>query len=198
MIKVNYDEIKLLLKSRLTEQRFIHSLNVADMAQKLADRYDADREKAYFAGLVHDSTKNIPDNEQLQIMKNGGIILTSEEKSNPSLYHSISGSVYVRDELKCFDDEIISAIRYHTTGKANMTLLEKIIYVADFISAERNFNGVEYMRKLAFEDLDKACLFAVDFSIPNLIGRRVVLHPDTVALYNDLIMKKVNLPEEEG
>lgn len=185
------DRIKELLKDRLDEYRFIHSLGVADKAAELAKHYGQSEERAYFAGLVHDITKNTPYEEQLQIIENGGIILNSEEKNNRKLLHAISGSVFIEKELGVTDKEIISAVRYHTTGKENMTVLEKIIYIADFISAERSFPGVELMRELAFESLDKAAMFALDFCIPDLVSKRQVLHLDSVRLYNELIEKGV-------
>lgn len=193
------DKIKELLRERLDEYRLVHSLGVADAARRLANIYGENEDRAYFAGLVHDITKNTPKDEQLHIIEKGGIILSPEEKNNPKLWHAISGSVFVRDELKITDEEIISAVRYHTTGKDNMTVLEKIIYIADFISEERSFNGVEYMRRLAYESLDRAAMFATDFCIPDLVRRRQVLHIDSVKLYNELIEKGVKpiLSEEE-
>lgn len=187
----NTEGIKALLKERLDEYRYNHSLGVADAAKELAKIYGEDEERAYFAGLTHDITKNTPYEEQLQIIENGGIILNSEEKNNRKLLHAISGSVYLKNELSVKDEEIISAVRYHTTGKDNMTTFEKIIYIADFISAERSFPGVDYMRKLAYESLDKAAMYAVDFCIPDLVRRRQVLHHDSVKLYNELIEKGV-------
>ncbi|MDD6022538.1 MAG: nicotinate (nicotinamide) nucleotide adenylyltransferase [Oscillospiraceae bacterium] len=191
-------ELKEFLRSRLTEKRYIHSLGVADTAEKLAERYGVDKNRAYLAGLVHDITKNTPDEEQLQIIGNSGIMLTLEERNNPKLYHAVSGSAYIKDVLGFTDSEIISAVRYHTTGKAGMTTLEKIIYIADFVSPERDFPGVDFMRQLAFEDLDKACLFAVDFCIPNLVKTRCVLHPDSVGLYNELIIKRTEYRKEDA
>lgn len=190
-MKYETGKIKALLKERLDEYRYNHSLGVADAARELAKIYDEDEEKAYFAGLLHDITKNTLKEEQLQIIENGGIILNSEEKNNPKLWHAISGSVFIRDELKITDEEIISAVRYHTTGKSSMTVFEKIIYIADFISAERSFPGVEFMRELARESLDKAAMYAVDFCIPDLVSKRQVLHLDSVRLYNELIEKGV-------
>ena len=197
-LKNSVGELKALLRSRLTEKRYIHSLGVAQTAKKLAEKFGADPERAYLAGLVHDITKNTPDDEQLQIIKNSGIILTLEERNNPKLFHAISGSAYIKDALGFEDSEIISAVRYHTTGKAGMTTLEKIVYVADFVSPERDFPGVDFMRQLASEDLDKACLFAVDFCIPNLVKTGCVLHPDSVGLYNELIIKRTTYRKEDA
>lgn len=193
MCKYDAEKLTVLLRERLDDYRFNHSLGVAEMARILAEKHGEDTHRAYIAGLVHDITKNTDEAEQLQIIENGGIILRLEEKNNPKLHHAISGSVYIRNELGFEDEEIISAVRYHTTGKAGMTTLEKIVYVADFVSFERKFPGVDYMRELAYESLDKACLFAVDFCIPDLVKKRQVLHPDSVSLYNELIEKSVTI-----
>ena len=191
MCKYDAERITLILRERLDDYRYNHSLGVAEMARILAEKHGEDTHRAYIAGLVHDITKNTDKEEQLQIIANGGIILSLEEKNNSKLWHAVSGSVYVRDELGFDDEEIISAVRWHTTGKAGMTILEKIVYVADFVSFERKFPGVDFMRELAYEDLDKACLFAVDFCIPDLVKKRQVLHPDSVALYNELVRNSI-------
>ena len=191
MYNYDIDYLKSLLKSRLKEKRFIHSLNVADKAKALAETYGADSERAYVAGLVHDITKNTDNDEQLQMIKESGIILSLEEQNNSKLWHAISGSVFLKQKLNFKDEEIISAVRYHTTGKAGMTVLEKIVYIADFVSDERDFPGVEYMRKLAFESLEQAMMYAVEFCIPSLVQKTQVLHPDSVALYNELVIKGI-------
>ena len=196
MKMADYEKIDGILREKLDDYRYNHSFGVAEAARKLAERYFADPEKAYLTGLVHDITKNTDKNEQLHIIEKGGIILSPEEKNNPKLWHAISGSVYVEKELG-LDKEAALAVRYHTTGRDNMTLLEKIIYIADFISAERSFDGVDFMRELAFENLDKACLFALDFCIPNLVKTRNVLHPDSVKLYNELIIKGITYEERK-
>ena len=116
-----------LLKERLKETRFQHSLNVADAAVMLAKKFGADEDKAYLAGLLHDITKNETDENQLQIMESGGIILSKTQRENPKLWHAMSGMVYLRDVLGITDEEVLGAVRWHTTGKAGMTLLEKVV-----------------------------------------------------------------------
>lgn len=169
------------LRSRLLADRFFHSLNVADMAKELASIYGADESKAYLAGLVHDCTKNTSPEKQLQMMERGGIVPNDYEKNNRKLWHAISGSVFIRSEYGIEDEEIISAVRYHTTGKADMSLLQKIIYVADFTSAERCYSGVERIRALARTDLDAAVYEGAAFTVEKLGKAGLALHPDTVA-----------------
>lgn len=184
------DEFKTLLSGRLKEKRYIHSLNVADSAVYLAEKYGGDKDKAYIAGLLHDVTKNeIPDN-QLQMLTDNGIILSQTELNNPKLWHAMSGAVYAEKVLGITDKEILGAIRYHTTGKAGMTLLEKIVYIADYISVERDYEDVDVMRELAEESLETAALYALKFSLKSLSKKEKLIHTDSVELYNELIISK--------
>ncbi len=191
---MNADEYRSLIKNRMGERRYIHSVNVAKAAVKLAQRYGADTEKAEIAGILHDCCKEIPKEEMLQIITSGGIILDAAEKSSSKLWHAIAGSVYVRDVLKIDDTDIINSIRYHTTGREGMSLLEKIIFVADFISDERNYNGVEIMRKKAYECLEDAMLFGLQFTLADLAKRKLPIHSNAVHCYNDTI----NYLEKKG
>lgn len=186
-----YTPWRKLLKQKLKEKRYIHSLNVADSALLLAEKYGGDKEKAYFAGLVHDIMKNASEEEQLQIMKNGGIILSQTEKNNPKLWHAMAGEAYLRTEMGITDEEILSAVRYHTTGRAGMDLLDKIVYIADYISAERNYPDVDVMRQLAItKTLDEAALYALKCSFKSLSQKEKLIHTDSVAYYNELIINK--------
>lgn len=183
-------DIKKLLKEKLDDYRFLHSLNVAESAAMLALMYGGDEEKAYFAGLVHDIMKNATKEEQLQIMEKGGIILSRTEKNNPKLWHAMAGECYLRTETGITDNEILSAVRYHTTGKAGMSLLDKIVYIADYISAERDYSDVDVMRQLAVtKDLDEAALYALKYSFVSLSEKEKLIHPDSVEYYNELIIK---------
>ncbi|MBE6818461.1 MAG: HD domain-containing protein [Ruminococcaceae bacterium] len=177
------DKIQIIssLRSRLLEDRFFHSLNVADMAKELALIYGADPEQAYLAGLVHDCTKNTPAQVQLQIMEQGGMVLTDLERQSPKLWHAMSGSLFIQSEYGIEDAAVISAVRYHTTGKAAMSLLEKIIYIADYTSAERDYPGVEQMRHWAHTDLDKAVFEGAAFTVKKLQKAGLPVHPDTLA-----------------
>lgn len=184
------EKIITLIKSRLDEYRFKHSLNVAESARELALRYGGDAEKAYTAGLLHDVMKNASQEEQLGVLSEAGIELMPVERANRKLWHAMSGAAYVKFVMGINDRDIIKAVRYHTTGRAEMTLLEKIVYLADYISAERNYNGVDEMRELCKKDMDSAIEFALAFGIPDLVSKGQVIHPDSIDLYNEVIMKK--------
>ena len=179
-----------LLQTRLNEKRFIHSLNVADAAVTLARRFGADEEKAYLAGLLHDITKNETDENQLQIMESGGIILSMTQRNNPKLWHAMSGMIYLRDMLGIKDEEILGAVRWHTTGKAGMTLLEKVVFIADYISDERDYPDVDVMRHLAEVSLDAAALYALKYSLKHLSLKEKPICEDSVAMYNELVIRK--------
>lgn len=182
-----YNEYIEILKSRLNVKRFYHSLCVADEAKRLAEKYGGDVEKAFLAGLLHDITKNSDKEEHLKIFSQFGIMLSDIEKSAEKLWHAISGATYVEYILKIEDKEIISAIRYHTTAKADMTLLEKIIYLADFTSADRDYDDVSVIRQYVDESLDKAFIYALQYSICDLVNNKKCVHKDTFAAFNQAV-----------
>ncbi len=179
------DEYKAILKERLTEKRYIHSLNVADSAKELATIYGADAEKAYTAGLVHDACKDMPAGLQLSYLLENKVPLTELEINTPKLYHSICGRAFVEKEFGITDEDMLNAVRYHTTGREGMSLLEKIIFIADFISAERDYNGVDVMRRKAVRSLEEAIVEGLSFTIKDLIDAGRVVHPDTIGAYNE-------------
>ena len=191
-MQISYDEIKEILEYRLTEKRYYHSLCVADEAKRLALKYGADPEKAYLSGLVHDITKNSTEEEHLNIFNKFGIILNNVEKNSEKLWHAISGSAYVENVLKIDDSDVINAVRYHTTAKENMTLLERILYLADFTSKDRNYDDVDVMRKLVDESLDKAMVYSLSYTIRELVEKGVAIHFDTLLAYNEYVSKGVN------
>lgn len=185
----NNDEFISLIKQRLSEKRFEHSMNVALSAVSLAKKYGANEEKAYTAGILHDIMKEESLDVQRKYIAQDGWNLTPLELSNKQVHHQMSGAAYCRIELGISDDEILNAIRYHTTGRRNMALLEKVIYTADFISAERCYPDVEVVREKAYESLESAMLYSLKYTITDLTGREVPIHTDTIECYNSIIEK---------
>ncbi len=181
-------DYKKLIRSMMGDYRYTHSLNVAEEAVELARLYGGDERVAYTAGILHDITKEIPREEQLQIIREGGIILDDVQKNAPKLWHSVSGSVYVRTRLGIEDTDVINAIRYHTTGRAGMSLLEKIIYTADYISKERSYDGADIMREKSRRSLEEAMLFSCVFTLQNLSAKAAAIHPDQLFCYNDIVL----------
>ena len=187
--KTDYEALKAILQKRLNEKRYYHSLCVADEAKRLAEKYGGDSEKSYLAGLLHDITKNAPDEEHLQIFKEFGIILSDVEQNAKKLWHAMSGALYVKNILGINDPEIIDAIRYHTTAKADMSLLASILYLADFTSKDRDYEDVDVIREYVDESLEKAFVYALEYSITDLVNQGRAIHPDTVQAYNQAVLK---------
>lgn len=183
-------DYKKIIKPLMGEHRYTHSVNVAKEAKLLAKRYGADEEKALVAGVLHDITKEMPKEEQLQIILDSGIILDNVKLSAPKLWHGLSGSIYVKEKLGIDDEDILNAICYHTTGRANMSLIEKIIFVADFTSEERTYKGVATMRKKSRKSLEDAMLYGFKFTFSDLTSRELSIHPDELDCYNEIVLKK--------
>lgn len=179
------DEIKAMLKARMNEHRFKHSLNVAKRAVFLAEKNGADPEKAYFAGLIHDICKGITHEEQLAVIENGGIKLDEDTKKSPALWHSIAGAVYAEHELGVTDEDVLNAVRYHTSGRGNMSILEKVVYMADLTSAERNYPDAEYTRNLTDKNLDEGIAYGVRWIAGDLERRGFPKGKDTEALLEE-------------
>lgn len=190
MNSLNFEEYKHIIKGRMSKKRYVHSVNVAKAATKLAVQYGADVEKATIAGILHDITKETPYDQQLQIIQGNGIILDDIQLFSPKTWHALSGSVLIQTELDVLDTDIINAVRYHTSGRANMSLLEKVIFVADFIGEERNYKGVDIMRQKAKRSLEEAMLYGVSFTISDLTARQCAIDTNTLGLYNELILTK--------
>lgn len=157
MKELNLNRMQKKLKKYQDEERFSHTLGVMYTSAALAMRYGCDLEKARIAGLLHDCAKCIPNRKKIKICRKQGISLSAAEEKNPFLLHAKTGVYIAEEKYGISDPEILGAIRYHTTGKPDMNLLEKIIYVADFIEPGRNkAPNLDEIRHLAFEDLDRA------------------------------------------
>lgn len=187
-----YIEYKEILQKRLKPKRYNHSLCVADEAVRLAQKYGGDCEKAYLAGLLHDITKNASADEHLQIFSEFGIMLNDIEKSAEKLWHAISGAAYIEHILGIDDDEIITAVRYHTTAREDMTQLEKLLYLADFTSADRDYDDIDIMREKVEISMEAALNYALSYTINDLVSRGKPLHLDTVKAYNQNALKGEN------
>lgn len=174
----------------LSEYRRVHSLNVSKEAVRFAEKYGADVEKARLAGLLHDVTKETDGDKQLQIIEKGGIILSETEKRSPKLWHAISGACYVRDVLGIDDPDIFNSIRFHTTARAGMSMLEKVVFLADFTSAERDYPDIDIIREHAENSLEEGMLYGLKFTLSRLIGRGNLVSPDALAAYNEILLSE--------
>ena len=191
VFNMNFDSYKSIIRDLLDDYRYNHSLCVAEEAKRLAILYNEDVENAYFAGLLHDITKNFTIDEHLNIFSKFDIILSDVEKKSIPIWHGISASAYVKHILGINEEKIISAIRYHTTAKSNMSLFEKLIYLADYTSADRNYPDVDVMRRLVNESIEEAMLYSLKYTIKDLISKDRAVHPDTLNAYNEIILNKM-------
>lgn len=164
--------------SMVYARRHAHILGVAAEAVKLAKQWGADERAAYRAGILHDCTKYLGMEEQLDLCRKYGVELDEVEKVSVKLLHSKTGAAVARAEYGV-SNEIYKAIFYHTTGKADMSLLEKIIYLADYIEPNRDFEGVEALRRLCYQDLDAGLEMGLSMSVEDLKRRGAVIHSNT-------------------
>ena len=181
---LSIEEIKLYLKANLAEKRYIHILGVSDIAKNLAKLNGISEEKAEIAGLAHDVAKNLSKIKMKEIINKHNIVLSAVEENNENLWHSIIGPIEAKDKLGIQDEEILDAIRWHTTGKEHMSVLTKIIYIADMIEPSRNFDGVEDIRKVTLEDLDRGVYCGLTRSIEFLLIKNLLIDENTMRARN--------------
>ncbi len=164
--------------SMVYAKRHAHILGVAQTAVELAKRWGGDEELAFRAGILHDCTKYLSLREHLAICEQYGLELDDMERSSAKLLHAKTGAALAR-HLYGQPDQVYEAICWHTTGKPDMTLLEKIIYIADYMEPNRRFDGVEEMRRLCGTDLDAALLMGLEMSVEDLKERDIPIHQNT-------------------
>jgi predicted HD superfamily hydrolase involved in NAD metabolism len=185
---MNLDQIKKELSGELDEARFIHSVNVMEESVKLAHHYGVDPEKAAWAGLLHDCGKNYKGDRAREYARSIGYTPDEIENRQTKLLHGIIGEHLAREKYGVTHPEILSAIRWHTTGRGGMSLLEKIIYIADYIEPARQLEGIEEMRKVAYNDLDRCIVICSDSTIDYILKKGNLLHPKTVETRNHSLM----------
>lgn len=184
------EQMKKKLKTMLSGDRYAHSIGVCETAVRLAKMYGADADKAYTAGLLHDAAKNLGKKEMLSECERLGVELDAVQRANIALVHAVLGAEYIKEQFGVEDEEIVSAVRYHTTGKADMTLLERIIYIADMIEPHRAFDGVDELRRAAEKDIDEACMLGLSQTIGFTLKKGGLIHEDTIHARNWLIVNK--------
>ncbi len=182
---LSMEELEAEVCRLLAEKRVAHVLGVSHTAVELANRFGADPVDAQRAGLLHDITKLLSPEQQLILCREYGIVLDDFSKNNPKILHAITGAAAAR-RIFGENDRVCSAIRWHTTGKAGMNLLEKIIYTADYMEPNRSFDGVEELRRLAFTDLDAAVCLGIRMSAEVLRRDGRCVSPDSEAAIRQL------------
>ena len=181
-------EIVAKEKSNMDEKRFKHCIGVSKTSRKLAELNNYDPDKAVLAGFIHDYAKQVSPERFIKVIKEQHFD-QDLLNYNRAIWHGIVGAYFIEKELKITDPEILTAIRRHTTADVEMTILDKIVFVADFIEPGRDFPGVEEARKVAYDNLDDGVGFELAHTLDFLITNRKKIYPKTFAAYNKWAVK---------
>ncbi len=176
-------EIVAKEKSNMTEDRFEHCIGVSKTAKKLAELNQYDEDKAALAGFIHDYAKQVSVEEYREVIKTKGFD-QDLLNWNRSIWHGIVGTYFIQRDLKITDSEILTAVRRHTTADVEMTTLDKIVFMADYIEPGRSFPGVEEARKITYANLDKGVGYQLAHTLEFLIEKRNKIYPRTLDAYN--------------
>ncbi len=190
----NIEELKKELEQVLSPSRFQHSLNVMEKAKELASSYQIDIKTAMLTGLAHDIAKEMNDQELLLFAKNHHLDISQVEKAKPTLLHGKVGAIILKEKYG-FTKEMQDAVEFHTTGRKNMTMLDKIIYVADKIEDGRKNIPVE-LKELATKNIDIVLKYFYTTAIEKAIRKDSVLHPLTIEARNDLLVQQLEKEKE--
>lgn len=182
------EEALRIVKPHLTVHRYQHTIGVMETAIELAKNYGADPSRAEMAAIFHDYAKFRPKEEMKAVILEQNMSKQLLEY-NEELWHAPVGAYLVEKETGLSDNEILDAIRYHTAGRPGMKLLEKVIYLADYIEPGRHFPGVDDVREMAQQDLNRALIEAIKNTIQFLMRKNQPVYPDTFLTYNDLVQK---------
>ncbi len=180
------DDYLTAIKPRMPEKRFIHTIGVMETASKLAEKYGEDIKSAETAAILHDIAKYANETWMIEIVKEHGLDQRLIDWG-PELLHGPVGAWIAEKEFNITNSDILNSIRYHTTGRAGMSKLEKIIFISDMIEPNRNFDGVEKLRKKAEVDLNKAMRACIRHSIKFLVKTKQKIYPVSIECYNDII-----------
>lgn len=176
---MTYQQAEDMVRQTLSPKRFQHTMNVKKLAVRMAQHYGVDTEKAALAAVLHDSAKELPRTELLQIMQDNAIIKKGTQNRPEPVWHGICAAILAQTQWNVQDEEILSAIACHTTGKENMSKLDKILFLADMTSAERDYPGVEELRSLEMRNLDKAMIQALKMTISFVEQKNAIADPES-------------------
>ena len=185
----SYEKLEAALAKKVSSYRFDHTQRVVQTALELAEKHGLDQEKTRIAALLHDYGKDMSGEDLLSLVTGAGFQVSKLEKRDPALLHGLAAAIMAEREFGIEDAEILEAIRYHTTGKADFSKLGKLIFVADLIEPGRDFPGLDSYREIAAENLDQAYLAILDSLIEFILHKGLLLHPLSIEARNDFIMK---------
>jgi len=188
---VDINIIKSRLKEIMSEERLEHSINTSKVARRLAIKYNYNTDKAEIAGLLHDCAKDLKYEILKKMVLEHNIRVDKIIQRIPKLLHPLVGATIARKEFNIQDPVILKAIKAHSTGAAQMSLLDKIIYLSDKIEPLRDTVGVEEAREMAEKDLNRAVLMVLDRGLIYLISKGLFIHPVSVEARNDILNKVV-------
>lgn len=187
---MNIDKIKANVKNYLDEKRYNHVERVVKSAIELAKIHKADVKKVEVSAWLHDVAKFFELSRMLDLVKGKYPEIANKQSESNAILHGFAGAEFVRENYELFevdDEEILDGIKYHTIGSPKMSLLSKIVYLADAIEEERNWEGVEKTRELAKNNLDEAIKFEIDTKLQYLISKNTIIHPNIILFRNSLI-----------
>lgn len=188
------EKMVVRLKGKINDRRLEHSYGVEYTAACLAMVHGADVEKARIAGLLHDCAKGLPTKDKLEKARKHGLPISKYEEKNPDMLHAKLGAFYARYKYDVTDEEILDAICYHTTGRPNMSLLDKIIFVADYIEPNRRMlPEMEQIRKEAFLDLDQCVIHILKNTLDYLHNTTLEMDYMTQKTYDYYVVNKREL-----
>lgn len=187
------EEIYEDLQARISPKRFKHILGVTEVAGLLAAKYGANPQKARLAGLLHDCAKELSLEDMISYLERANMFVDHQMLSNGALLHGAAGAAMASLRYEIKDSEVLEAVRVHTTGKVGMTILDKVVFLADYIEPSRDFPGVEFLRQLAAYDLDQAVLAAYDSTISLLLKQKQDIYTATILGRNDIIFRMKEL-----
>lgn len=186
---MNEEEIKNFIKDKLSEERCFHSICVAEQCEILASIYGVDVTKARKIGLAHDIAKELAKENKLKYAYENNIQIDEVEKIKPGLLHGKIGADICKKQFG-FNEEMCNAIACHTTGKKDMNILDKILFVSDATGVDRKWDDTEYVRNLAKQDLDSAVLYLLDMTIKEKIDKKELIHIDSILAWNSLVRNR--------
>lgn len=196
---IELKKIRKAMEKTLNGERYEHTLGVEYTAAALAMRYGASIHSARLAGLLHDCAKCLTNEKKISICEKHNILISEAERKNPSLLHAKAGSYLAMEEYHVTDADVINAILNHTTGRPGMSLLEKIIFVADYIEPERKqAPRLREIRRMAFENLDNALLMILKDTLEYLSGEEGAIDSMTEKTYQYYCLKMGERAKEDG
>lgn len=181
---MNYEALIIELKNKVSKKRLKHILSVAETAKKIANKYEVSQEKIEIAALLHDLLREIKLDEMQEICRNLQYKELLGYENMFEILHGFAAAEFAKKKFKIYDYDILNALRYHTIGRKEMSLLEKIIYISDAIEPNRDYPMVEEIRKLVDKDINKGILLEVRKKIEYLEKKDGIIHPNTIELKN--------------